>query len=87
MELKKVNRYIKTLENHNIILVFHNDILAAIIYKGRRYISTTAENMEKQSIKEYINNYIKMFTYYHTIDAAENVRGLEIAFNNIGIKA
>ena len=86
MELKKVNRYIKTLENNNIILVFHNDILAAIIYKGRRYITTTAENMEKQSIKEYINNYVKMFTYYHTINAGTEC-GLEIAFNNIGIKA
>lgn len=85
MEIKQTNKYIKTLENNNFILVFHNNILAAIIQKNRRYITTTAENMQKKTIKEYINNYNKMFNYFYTI-YEENKSGLYIAFNNLGIK-
>ena len=55
MEIKKVNKYIKIIENNNIIMIYHNNKLNAVIKKDRGAVYTTAQNIKKSSIKNYID--------------------------------
>ena len=55
MEIKNINKYIKTIENKNIIMVYHNNILNVVIKKNSGVIYTTPQNIKKSSIKNYIN--------------------------------
>ena len=74
MEIKNINKYIKVIENNNISMVYHNNILNAVIKKDRGAVYTTAQNIKKSSIKNYID----------TIPAAQRVELLE-NINNINI--
>lgn len=76
MEILNINKYIKTIENKNLIMVYHNNILNIIIDKNRRLVYTTAPGMKKYSIKQYIN----------TIPDALHVEILENIDNIINIK-
>ena len=55
MEIININRYIKIIENNNIILIFYNNKLNAVIKKDRSAVYTTTQNIKKSSIKNYIN--------------------------------
>ena len=63
MELISINKYIKISENNNIIMIYHNNKLNAVIKKDRGAVYTTAQNIKKSSIKNYID----------TIPAAQRV--------------
>ena len=55
MEIINFNRYIKIIENNNIIMIYHNNKLNAVIKKDRSAVYTTTQNIKKSSIKNYIN--------------------------------
>ena len=55
MELVSINKYIKISENNNIIMIYHNNKLNAVIKKDRGAVYTTAQNIKKSSIKNYID--------------------------------
>ena len=74
LEIININKYIKIIENKNIIMIYHNNKLNAVIKKDLGAVYTTAQNIKKSSIKNYID----------TIPAAQDV---EIIYNinNINI--
>ena len=74
MELVSINKYIKISENNNIIMIYHNNKLNAVIKKDRGAVYTTAQNIKKSSIKNYID----------TIAAAQRVEIID-NINNINI--
>ena len=74
MELVSINKYIKISENNNIIMIYHNNKLNAVIKKDRGAVYTTAQNIKKSSIKNYID----------TIPAAQDVEIID-NINNINI--
>lgn len=76
MEILNINKYIKTIENNNIIMIYHNNKLNVIIDKRRGLIYTTAHYIKKSTIKQYIN----------TIPDALRVEILENIDNIINIK-
>ena len=55
MEIININKYIKIIENNNIIMIYHNNKLNAVIKKDRAAFYTTAQNIKKDSINNYIN--------------------------------
>ena len=74
MELISINKYIKISENNNIVMIYHNNKLNAVIKKDRGAVYTTAQNIKKSSIKNYID----------TIPAAQDVEIID-NINNINI--
>lgn len=56
MKITNINKYIKVIENKNIILIYHNNILNAIINKNYNIVYTTCQNIKKSSVIDYINN-------------------------------
>ena len=74
MELVSINKYIKISENNNIIMIYHNNKLNAVIEKDRGAVYTTVQNIKKSSIKNYID----------TIAAAQRVEIID-NINNINI--
>ena len=78
MKINKINKYLKSIDNNNFILLFHNDILSLIINKNLFLIYTTAEQLEKKTIKEYINNFNNFNIYY--------CNDITFIFNNIYLK-
>ena len=72
MEIININKYIKIIENKNIIMIYHNNKLNAVIKKDRGAVYTTAQNIKKSSIKNYID----------TIAAAQRVEIID-NINNI----
>ena len=74
MEIININKYIKIIENKNIIMIYHNNKLNAVIKKDRGAVYTTVQNIKKSSIKNYID----------TIPAAQRVE-LITNINNINI--
>ena len=55
MKIDNINKYLKTIENNNIILIFYNNMLSIIINKNTCTIYAPAGELNKNSIKEYIN--------------------------------
>ena len=74
LELISINKYIKISENNNIVMIYHNNKLNAVIKKDRGAVYTTAQNIKKSSIKNYID----------TIPAAQDVEIID-NINNINI--
>lgn len=74
MELISINKYIKISENNNIVMIYHNNKLNAVIKKDRGAVYTTVQNIKKSSIKNYID----------TIPAAQRVEIID-NINNINI--
>ena len=74
LELISINKYIKISENNNIVMIYHNNKLNAVIKKDRGAVYTTAQNIKKSSIKNYID----------TIPAAQRVELID-NINNINI--
>ena len=78
MKINKINKYLKSIDNNNFILLFHNDILSLIINKNLFLIYKKAEQLEKKTIKEYINNFNNFNIYY--------CNDITFIFNNIYLK-
>ena len=74
MEIININKYIKIIENNNIVIIYHNNKLNAVIEKDRGAVYTTVQNIKKSSIKNYID----------TIPAAQRVEIID-NINNINI--
>ena len=81
MEIKKVNKYIKILSINNINLVLYKDTINIIYNTTDKIIYTTDTNINKNSIKEYIQEYIPDYKILF-IDNMNSIK-LNINYHNI----
>ena len=81
MEIKKVNKYIKILSINNINIVFYKDTINIIYNTIDKIIYTTQTNINKSSIKEYIQSYIPDYKILF-IDNMNSIK-LNINYHNI----
>ena len=81
MEIKKVNKYIKILSINNINLVLYKDTINIIYNTTDKIIYTTDTNINKNSIKEYIQEYIPDYKILF-IDNMNSIK-LNINYPNI----
>ena len=81
MEIKKVNKYIKILSIDNITIVLYKDNIDIIYDTIDKIIYTTQTNINKSSIKEYIQGYIPDYKILF-IDNMNSIK-LNINYHNI----
>ena len=81
MEIKKVNKYIKILSIDNITIVLYKDNINIIYDTIDKIIYTTQTNINKSSIKEYIQGYIPDYKILF-IDNMNSIK-LNINYHNI----
>ena len=81
MEIKKANKYIKILSINDINIVFYKDTINIIYNTIDKIIYTTKTNINKSSIKEYIQEYIPDYKILF-IDNMNSIK-LNINYPNI----
>lgn len=81
MEIKKANKYIKILSINDINIVFYKDTINIIYNTIDNIIYTTKTNINKSSIKEYIQEYIPDYKILF-IDNMNSIK-LNINYPNI----
>ena len=81
MEIQKVNKYIKILSINDINIVFYKDTINIIYNTTDKIIYTTQTNINKSSIKEYIQAYIPDYKILF-IDNMNSIK-LNINYHNI----